>query len=89
MNPGQSQLCRTCCHFSFESWNAGHPNPCHRNRWIGQKHFTPALASDGRQCEDFQERAKPPDNSSLKPRSEVPSRAESDVKRTPHGGVST
>ena len=58
MNPGQGTLCRGCRHFSFESWNAGHPNPCCRNRWIGTKHHAPALTADGKSCDEFAKRAK-------------------------------
>ena len=57
MNPGLGSVCRNCRHFSFESWHAGHPNPCSRNRWIGVRHHAPALTDDGKQCDEFE--AKP------------------------------
>ena len=57
MNPGHGTLCRNCRHFSASGWNEGHPNPCHRNRWVGTKHHAPALTADRRACHEFE--AKP------------------------------
>ncbi len=89
MNPGHATLCRGCQHFSASGWNMGHANPCYRNRWVGTKHHSPALASDGRQCEDFQEQATPAKDSSLKPHPEEPNSPKSDVERTPQEGIKT
>ena len=57
MNPGHGSLCRNCRHFSASGWHMGHANPCHRNRWIGTRHHTPALTTDGRACEGFEAKA--------------------------------
>ena len=54
MNPGQGTLCRACRHFSASGWEMGHPNPCHRNRWVGTRHHSPPLTADGKQCDEFQ-----------------------------------
>jgi len=60
-NPGQALVCRGCVHFTPEAWNAGHPSPCLRVRWEGQKHFKPTLGwtRPGRvKCSDFKKRPK-------------------------------
>jgi hypothetical protein len=54
MNPGQGTVCSGCRHFSAHAWHQGHVNPCRRNRWDGERHHSPALAADGKSCEDFE-----------------------------------
>ena len=50
--PGQALLCRTCVRWSPDAWEAGHPSPCRRFRWNGDKHHAPVLVDGG--CSDFE-----------------------------------
>jgi hypothetical protein len=53
MNPGQGEVCRDCRHFHPESWQMGHPSPCAKVGWVGQKHAEPSLSEDGRRCDEY------------------------------------
>jgi hypothetical protein len=60
MNPGQGSICRACLYFSATGWNEGHPNPCRLNAWRDEQHYSPAIAADGKACEDYRQRGKVP-----------------------------
>jgi len=51
VSPGQSPLCRSCRHWSPWSWRQGHPSPCARHGWAGDKRISPKLG-DG-ECSEY------------------------------------
>jgi hypothetical protein len=89
MNPGLGMLCRGCQHFSAHAWNEGHPNPCRRNCWICERHHSPAIAADGRSCQDFRQRAGRPGIRRWTPLLSEANSPESDSTETPQREVLT
>ncbi len=55
MNPGHGEVCRDCRQFHRWAWEKGHPKPCERVRRENDRHDEPALSSDGRRCQDYDE----------------------------------
>lgn len=53
--PGQALLCRGCRHWASAAWAMGHPSPCNRFGWVGDKRVSPKLAGDT--CSDYEPRS--------------------------------